>query len=1256
MASAASLSSTFWDSLYSASKDRLYNFRDYTITSQSLPLSVLYLGGLPSNPFSYPVSFGPTGGLVVCHFAGWDIRDYNGVPTSLGGKTWTLTQGGVVRDLFTDVIDGSLWYYNVNNHYPSEPIYRPLRFIYNPSNGSAGSLSIGYHSYMTAVLWHWEMCPPSTCSLGTAYSTPYFSCDSFYFPGLVAGANYRLYTERLTGNGGTVGVTAWDAAGTLASPSTPILSGTPSIYPSTVVFNTGAATGLVFDLVPTNVNNLDTFRITLTRVLSVPTMGSTTTAYPITSSNTSSGGTISDDGGSPILNKGIAFSTSSSPLWTGTHTDEGSGSGSFASYLGSLLANTTYYYRSYAHNTIGEGYGPEYTFTTSVAIVVPTVSTTTVPSIGTTTATLAGNVTSAGNGTVDSKGSCYSSSTSTPDITSLGVTCGSGTGTFSGSISGLTPGTYYYYRAWAHNEAGYGYGSILNFRATCNPPSLSTGLVSPTGITASGFTAGGNVTSLGGDDGCTAGIVAAVYPTVPTTANFSSSSSVLTGPYSASITGLSPGVLYNYRSYATNSAGTTYGTQGTVTTLASLPTVTTTTATNSYSYYTLGGNVTSDGGATTSSGVYFGTSTSPSSGLTGWSGVGSYSGNTPTLSANTRYYYRAFASNSAGTSYGTELNFVTPDVPTVASTTAATSITQTTASTGGNITSDGGQGLIATGVCYATTQNPTTSNSTVASTNTTGTFTSSLTGLSAGTTYYVRAYASNYFGTTYASQISFTTQSAVTLPTVTTTTASESYSYFNIGGNVTSDGGATTSRGVYYGTSASPTSGVAMGTGTGVFSGTTPTLSASTKYYYRAYAINSAGTTYGTELNLTTSSLPSVASTTAATAITQTTASTGGNVTSNGGSSFTEVGVCYGTSSNPTTGNSRVVAPSTTGAFTSSLSGLTSGTTYYVRAYATNYFGTTYAAQISFTTSAATTAPTGVTTSTASANDYVSGSSGGSISSDGGSAVTHKGVCWNTAGTPTTANSLTDNGTGITTFTSSITGLTYGTTYYVRAYATNGVGTTYGNQVSFATPNAAVPTLTTNAASAITATTATDGGNVTSGNGSAATGRGVCWNTSGTPTIANSKTTDGSGGGTFTSSITGLTAGTTYYVRAWATNAMGTGYGNQISFVATASISVNISATLYNQTATQVTIGWFANLSASSPSTQSLPCNVTNNTGSGTHSATGTMNMGQQSGISIETVTYNRLTTGAYTASCTPSSYPSGYAAGTITGYIIPKQ
>ena len=48
--------------------------------------------------------------------------------------------------------------------------------------------------------------------------------------------------------------------------------------------------------------------------------------------------------------------------------------------------------------------------------------------------------------------------------------------------------------------------------------------------------------------------------------------------------------------------------------------------------------------------------------------------------------------------------------------------------------------------------------------------------------------------------------------------------------------------------------------------------------------------------------------------------------------------------------------------------------------------------------------------------------------------------------------------------------------------------------------------------------------------------------------------------------------------------------------------------------------------------------------------------MGQQSGISIETVTYNRLTTGAYTASCTPSSYPSGYAAGTITGYIIPKQ
>ena len=162
-----------------------------------------------------------------------------------------------------------------------------------------------------------------------------------------------------------------------------------------------------------------------------------------------------------------------------------------------------------------------------------------------------------------------------------------------------------------------------------------------------------------------------------------------------------------------------------------------------------------------------------------------------------------------------------------------------------------------------------------------------------------------------------------------------------------------------------------------------------------------------------------------------------------------------------------------------------------------------------------TTAITNITETTAD--------SGGNVTDDGGDTVTARGVCWSTSESPTTADSKTTDGTGTGEFTSSITGLTAGTTYYVRAYATNAVGTSYGSQVSFTADSA--PTVTTTAITNITETTADSGGNVTDDGGDTVTARGVCWSTSESPTTADSKTTDGTGTGEFTSSITGLTAG-----------------------------------------------------------------------------------------------------------------------------------
>ena len=93
------------------------------------------------------------------------------------------------------------------------------------------------------------------------------------------------------------------------------------------------------------------------------------------------------------------------------------------------------------------------------------------------------------------------------------------------------------------------------------------------------------------------------------------------------------------------------------------------------------------------------------------------------------------------------------------------------------------------------------------------------------------------------------------------------------------------------------------------------------------------------------------------------------------------------------------------------------------------------------------------------------------------------------------------------------------------------------------------PTVSINPISQITESSAQSGGEVTSDGGATVTARGVCWSTSQNPTLSDDFTTDGSGTGPFTSSITDLECNTTYYVRAYATNSNGTSYGNQVSLI-----------------------------------------------------------------------------------------------------------
>ncbi|GAB1444441.1 MAG: hypothetical protein KF860_07080 [Cyclobacteriaceae bacterium] len=293
--------------------------------------------------------------------------------------------------------------------------------------------------------------------------------------------------------------------------------------------------------------------------------------------------------------------------------------------------------------------------------------------------------------------------------------------------------------------------------------------------------------------------------------------------------------------------------------------------------------------------------------------------------------------------------------------------------------------------------------------------------------------------------------------------------------------------------------------------------------------------------------LPEI-TTTAVIDITETTAISGGTIISDGGAAVTARGVCWSENENPTTADFKTTDGKGTGSFSSQMEGMSSGTAFFVRAYATNAKGTAYGNSISIATLPELVAPT-LTTTAATEITQTTAMSGGAITSDGGAAVTARGVCWSSNENPTTADFKTIDGEGTGSFSSQLEGMSPGTTFFLRAYATNAIGTAYGNSISIATlPELVAPTLTTTAISQIGYIAASSGGETLSDGGSAITSKGICWSTTQNPTIADSKTTDGTGTGNYTSALTGLTPNTKYYVRAYATNTVGTGYGSDVSF------------------------------------------------------------------------------------------------------------
>ena len=188
-----------------------------------------------------------------------------------------------------------------------------------------------------------------------------------------------------------------------------------------------------------------------------------------------------------------------------------------------------------------------------------------------------------------------------------------------------------------------------------------------------------------------------------------------------------------------------------------------------------------------------------------------------------------------------------------------------------------------------------------------------------------------------------------------------------------------------------------------------------------------------------------------------------------------------------------------------------------------------------------------VVTSTASEVTTNSAVVGGNVLSDGGSEVTERGVVYSTSQNPTIEDSKVSSGSGLGDFTCHLTNLQTGVIYYLRAYAENRFGVAYGEEISFKCQTT-IPIVETYAPTKISYTSATVEGNVTDDGGLDITERGIVYSTNQNPTTNDSKVTYGSQLGRYSCKLTDLQIDMTYYARAYAINAKGTAYGEDVSF------------------------------------------------------------------------------------------------------------
>ena len=273
----------------------------------------------------------------------------------------------------------------------------------------------------------------------------------------------------------------------------------------------------------------------------------------------------------------------------------------------------------------------------------------------------------------------------------------------------------------------------------------------------------------------------------------------------------------------------------------------------------------------------------------------------------------------------------------------------------GETIADGGAAITDAGFCWSTDQNPNITCSHINAGKGICAYQGTISGLSPGTSYYVRAYATNSAGTAYGNQLSITTKARPATLTVTMVEREETYATFDVSVHPAANS-TVTARGICWGTKPLPTindNKTTDGSGAGNFTSRVNGLDPSTDYFFRAYATIGDSTIYAIYYNGYLFELYPRVYTSVVSALTPTTAIVWGGFDTDWKHPVNIRGICWSTTPSPTiTDNHTAEWVPTIGynGFKCSLSGLSSNTTYYLRAYAIGIAGPHYGDQISFAT------------------------------------------------------------------------------------------------------------------------------------------------------------------------------------------------------------------------------------------------------------------------------------------------------------------